>query len=780
MDIASPNGKVMEQRCVNTGPCHDLPNGSSVDCNGVRSEAVAEGNENGNRKEDADGSFVFENGGDAVIESGDNDENSSEETEAGGAKVNGCNGHCYFEEVAAVDDEAVQGENENGKQMVDENGDCGMEKINILVAEYSKGESDKLGPIEEVNGVDFAESNALGVVNREETIEAESSFEVIESIPKSKENHEDAKGSRDCKTDNKEELPGQIVKVVPESLAVNDERIECLGDSKESTEEVECRTEVVEVVSEACRDSDGQNDTKESSKITKQLPLQVESCSEVFKGVTNSHSISHVDADCSFGSKESYEHAVDLLAQVVSASDFLVGIEVAGECKELSWKIVEDTTEPSKQEYEVTDTVASELAINDNEEEQVQEDSRSYSVVEKLEELNQLSPKAEVPENQELVVMQANDANNDVEQEQSVEMAAEPLIIDQMRNIGGNCDQIAKPSACSVSPDVDPLSSKSAIENGKNLGTAPVTDPVSLAKEDGDSADANLDVKEHNAALGNDEALASSADCSNVPGESADCPPTAEQTAATVDVDVAERSLAVADDISSPNLNDRELAAEIAVLNDAKEQVLEIEVGNAESISPANAEAESRTLDGSVMADEASHCTINLRETKICFGSISHEELSSIAVDGRSFGAKCAVDATAIQPSPDLKSPENDGNDKSTSQGAEIVNAIPQSDEVAPAEVSGVGVVEAQPVVTEVEKRFFNCRVRFPKYDGEDLKEQIHDAQAQVDEKTQRRDAIQAEIQMIKVLKFLCFWLPLLGNALISPSLYMICRYYLT
>ncbi|OWM81140.1 uncharacterized protein LOC116200073 [Punica granatum] len=770
VEVSSPNGKIKEQCGVDASPCHDLPNGgSSLDCNGVKSVAVVEGIENGNGKEDADRTYVFVNGSDDVAEIGDNDENcimvapaeesvgncgelkSNGEIEAGEAKVNGCNGHCDFEKVDAIIHEAA--EVENGKSTSHENGDCIKEDNGVLVAEESKGESVELCPVEEVEVVNSAESEVLGVVNSDEKVEVESSFEVVEKVPITQDDHADAEGSNHCQglSANAEALLEQvestsdIVEEVPESQAVNDVETEGSRDCKEPAEttaelpeKIESTAEVVEAVPESHGDADGSDDTKGLSEITEQQPLQAESISEVSEEVPNSQSTIHVDADCSCGC---CQHAVDMPVEVESTSEDIGEIpgsqqvsnsdaEGTGDCPVLSKVTVENTADLSEQpdedqkcEATVTATAASELITGNNEKEVVEERESSPIKEDKAEVSSQLSPNAEIPETQESVKIQVDDASNDVEQQESVEVAAESPTTDQLKSVDGEDDQIAKCTACPESTDINTASSQPS-ENGQSFESDPVPSAVSAAKEDGDSAHAIIETKEPGSAPESAEISASPADCINVSVESAECHPTAVPLHA---------------DIPAPALDD--MNAELAAVNDDKATVSKVEVGNTATTSSDGTEMEGGTHEGSSVADDtsASHCSTMSTETKICFGSISHEELSSIS-------------SAVTQPSADSESPENDGSDRSTSQGAEVIDATLQNDG-SPAEGSSNGVTEARPVVPEVVKRFFNQRVRVPRYDAEDLKEQMIEAQARVDEKTRIRDAIQAEIQMIKATR---------------------------
>ncbi|CAN8312760.1 unnamed protein product [Cochlearia groenlandica] len=57
---------------------------------------------------------------------------------------------------------------------------------------------------------------------------------------------------------------------------------------------------------------------------------------------------------------------------------------------------------------------------------------------------------------------------------------------------------------------------------------------------------------------------------------------------------------------------------------------------------------------------------------------------------------------------------------------------------------------EGQAVAAEIERRPFYFLCRVPRYDDEKLAEQLKDAEAQVDQKTQSRDALRADIQKIR------------------------------
>lgn len=90
---------------------------------------------------------------------------------------------------------------------------------------------------------------------------------------------------------------------------------------------------------------------------------------------------------------------------------------------------------------------------------------------------------------------------------------------------------------------------------------------------------------------------------------------------------------------------------------------------------------------------------------------------------------------------------ESDVN--STHQEVERTGGILGSEPSASSgEVSTADAVEGQNKGAEVEKRPFYFLIRIPRYDDENLKEEIKQAQLHVEEKTKSRDAIRSKIQM--------------------------------
>lgn len=85
---------------------------------------------------------------------------------------------------------------------------------------------------------------------------------------------------------------------------------------------------------------------------------------------------------------------------------------------------------------------------------------------------------------------------------------------------------------------------------------------------------------------------------------------------------------------------------------------------------------------------------------------------------------------------------------KQTCQEAESIDGIPRNE--APIS-SPENNLEGQDAGVEVVKRPFYFLIRIPRYDDENLREQIKLAQLHVEEKTKSRDAIRAKIQMKRV-----------------------------
>ncbi|KAK4745754.1 hypothetical protein SAY87_012066 [Trapa incisa] len=778
----SPENRKFEVQCgVDTTPCHDLSHCVSDDCNGVKSLAIFEGTENGN--EDADKTYVFVNGSDAISENVDIGENcinlapGEEYAENTELKLNGefkvgetnINGHFYFEDVVVVCDGAA--EVGNGSGMDGESGDHIMEKADMLVTEDYKVESDKLDPLEEMY---TSESEALRVPNLEDKFKVDSSSEVVQRVPEPQEQGTNDKGSIDCKQppEKTEELPEQVdfnsEMLNSDVQAVNDEKAACFRGPEESTaklsEIMECSSEHLEFH----RNADSLCDIKESSNITKQL--HVEPASEVVEEVSNPSSVSEVDSDHPYDCKKSSEQAEDQYEQMEYPSDAaeknhgsqsigngasdVVGkwAESSDDIKVISAEVSEQVAENNKSEV-VSKKTNSEFAMGDGAEGKMSEEKKLHPIeVEKVEKSSQLSLSAVLLENQGSMKTHANDVTNDMVQgKELVEMASETTV-DQLGSMDGGQNQITKPSSCPEPYDIVTTTSGSHIDMDHMLEIKP--HPVYMAKEIDDSIDSSLDMKEQDTASESTENLASLADYTNAPVESVESPQTAEETLVTLESDVAERHLVVADGVSSLDLIDREPAAELLVVGDANIPALEDAFSNEDMIGSAVAEMGGEAQDDPAAIDDTITriYITDSAETKICFGSINHEELSFISINGGSFESKSSFDAVVNQASPDLKSSENDGNDESTAQGAGPVDAAPQSDEVSHVEGSTAMLAEAQILVPQMEERFFNYLVRFPRY-GEDLKEQINNAQIQVDGKTQCRDAIQAEIHIIKATR---------------------------
>ncbi|KAK4804194.1 hypothetical protein SAY86_004011 [Trapa natans] len=393
----------------------------------------------------------------------------------------------------------------------------------------------------------------------------------------------------------------------------------------------------------------------------------------------------HGDAICSDDRNEPTENGNELLEQAMSASEIVKEVSV------------------------------SEPATGDIVDEQLAEDRKSDLIKEvKVEESRQSGSNAEMEEKQENIHI-----NNDAEQEDLVEVDTESLPVDQLNSTVGGHGPTAESSVCLGSSDTN-------AENSQSSGTSSIPD-LSITQSNGDSDDASLGMDDQDATLTLGEVLTSSAESSNMPVEPTAYPPVAEEVAVALNANTTGRSLSVDEDISSPALGDGKLPAELEVVNynDADEQILETQLEESKPTSSAYAEVESGDQNGLLVHNNISikHHATKLAEIEICFGSIGHEELSSLSIRGRSSEAKSAVDSSVTHLLPDHEFHENADNNICASHG---VDAVPQS-KVSPPGAPFVGLAEDKLDLPEVESRIFNYLVSLPRYDGE-LTIQIKDA----------------------------------------------------
>ncbi|XP_075651152.1 uncharacterized protein LOC142621698 [Castanea sativa] len=160
-------------------------------------------------------------------------------------------------------------------------------------------------------------------------------------------------------------------------------------------------------------------------------------------------------------------------------------------------------------------------------------------------------------------------------------------------------------------------------------------------------------------------------------------------------------------------------------------------------------------LSTSLGADEKSESEVENTST------LSNRDMpcdDGLESESKFLDGSATVSETALNCEPDVVHVE-DGDDRLTSadsgdkpaiQGAEGMAGI-HGDETSITSPEGSTVDALEGQNTEVVKRPFYYLIRVPRYDDENLKEQVKHAQIQVEEKTRSRDAIRAAIQMKRV-----------------------------
>uniref|UniRef100_A0A5B6YGL3 Putative microtubule-associated protein futsch isoform X1 n=1 Tax=Davidia involucrata TaxID=16924 RepID=A0A5B6YGL3_DAVIN len=120
------------------------------------------------------------------------------------------------------------------------------------------------------------------------------------------------------------------------------------------------------------------------------------------------------------------------------------------------------------------------------------------------------------------------------------------------------------------------------------------------------------------------------------------------------------------------------------------------------------------------------------------------------SVDDNESGLNCIPEVVHVENLGDLlNGGDEDGGNKLTCQETEDIEGIDRNGiSTSSPEGCGADSLDGQNVGVETGKRSFHFLIRIPRYDDENLREQVRHAQLQVDEKTQLRDAIRAGIQM--------------------------------
>lgn len=92
-----------------------------------------------------------------------------------------------------------------------------------------------------------------------------------------------------------------------------------------------------------------------------------------------------------------------------------------------------------------------------------------------------------------------------------------------------------------------------------------------------------------------------------------------------------------------------------------------------------------------------------------------------------------------------------DKTDDKVASTSEIGETQKHLEPASTTESSALDASEGHTVAAEIERRPFYFLPRVPRYDDEKLAEQLKHAEDQVDQKTQSRDALRADIQKIRV-----------------------------
>uniref|UniRef100_A0A1J3EEI0 Proton pump-interactor 1 n=1 Tax=Noccaea caerulescens TaxID=107243 RepID=A0A1J3EEI0_NOCCA len=140
--------------------------------------------------------------------------------------------------------------------------------------------------------------------------------------------------------------------------------------------------------------------------------------------------------------------------------------------------------------------------------------------------------------------------------------------------------------------------------------------------------------------------------------------------------------------------------------------------------------------------NETSSGTASVESTKTYAQNLESKVVTS--TDTIHTGAEDCVDSQPAENRGDAA----DRTDDKVASTCEIGGT--QKLEASSVEGSALDASEGQTVVAEIERRPFYFLPRVPRYDDEKLSEQLKHAEAQVEEKTQSRDALRADIQKIR------------------------------
>ncbi|XP_021815571.1 calponin homology domain-containing protein DDB_G0272472 isoform X2 [Prunus avium] len=203
------------------------------------------------------------------------------------------------------------------------------------------------------------------------------------------------------------------------------------------------------------------------------------------------------------------------------------------------------------------------------------------------------------------------------------------------------------------------------------------------------------------------------------------------------------------DVISEPKTSQDSIGCEEKISNDAVDvdsglSNLEVECVASPPLSLAENNSNEASLPAKSDADDKpgsevhSSSALRSRDVPEDGGTTSESRILNDSSEESGRPLNCNLDDVQI-----------DSDVKPTCEVAESTDGIHRSEaSTSSQEVSTTDVLEGQNKGAEVEKRPFYFLIRVPRYDDENLKEQIKQAQLHVEEKTKSRDAIRSKIQM--------------------------------
>ncbi|KAG2697990.1 hypothetical protein I3760_07G129900 [Carya illinoinensis] len=155
----------------------------------------------------------------------------------------------------------------------------------------------------------------------------------------------------------------------------------------------------------------------------------------------------------------------------------------------------------------------------------------------------------------------------------------------------------------------------------------------------------------------------------------------------------------------------------------------------------------SNTADADVKSESEGEnlSTLSSRDMPCDDGIESDSKVQDGSANSTESALNCVSDAVHVEDGVDQLTGTNSG-EQPTSQAAEGTTCI-QGHETSITSPGGSACDALEGQNSEVVQHPFYYLIRLPRYDDDNLREQINHAQLQVDEKTQSRDAIRAEIQ---------------------------------